>query len=931
MPPASTASTAFSAPPEPRGPRSGRSAPHDPRERPTRPGTALRVPFLARLRVGRKLMLLVLLPVTGLLAFTVFGAVTQWREAQTMRDFRTATQLSFRTTALTDAIARERIAAVQARLRPGPVTLKERSGAERATDHALNAALLGAAGWTGPPDVPGRLGARNRQLHALRIQLGTGSLTATQLAAQYDTIEDDLLELAATLESGRPTRTSGQAADAHIALLNAIEAAERERTELAVLFDTPDAPHATATDRWSALEKALLDDFGQTASAGLKGRLYVALLQHPGLVVRTTRETLADPHAKKNSWPTYAGWLTASTGRIDALRGIQHRAAAELGRDAASDLDTARAREARDLSVSLAVLAAVTVLALTLRLSITRPLSEVSAGARALSEGDLSYDIRYAGRDELGAVADMFRELRVTTERLAGEINTMNTAIDDNRLGHRADVAAFEGTWAQLLGGMNGTMASFAAAQGRRDKAEQELASIFHLSLDLLCIAGLDGRFMRVNPAFERTLGHSADALLGRPWLEFVHPEDRARTRAVLDRLAGGVALAEFENRFLRADGTERRLQWSARPVTGDGLIYAAAHDVTESRRAAREQTALRRVATLVARGVPPHEVFSEVADQVGKVLSSGSAAVLRYGADGAATVLGAAHNPVAEADTAAAAEVARTGRPARVGRSVGAPIVVDDRLWGAVVAAAAGPEPLPPGTESRLADFTELVATALANADSRDQLTASRARVVAAGDASRRRIERDLHDGVQQRLVSLQLDLRTAQSMLDEQPEELAEQLDHIAKGLDDAFADLLHIARGIHPAILSKGGLGPALRALARRSAVPVELDLRLPTGRLPERIEVAVYYVTSECLTNAAKHARASFVEVSARVEDDVLEVTIADDGVGGADLGHGSGLIGLVDRVEAIGGKLRVTSPPGEGTTLVVRLPLPRTEA
>jgi len=898
-----------------------------------RPTANLRIPFLARLRVGRKLMLLVLLPVTGMMAFTAFGAVSQWHDAQILRDFRTATELSFRTTALTDALARERIAAVKARLRPGPATLKERAGAQHATDGALRAALLDAADWTGPLDVPGRFDARSRQLRALRLQTGTGSLTAPQLADQYDTIEHDLLELAATLESGRPTRTSGQAADAHVALLNAIEAAERERTELAVLFAAPDAPHPIATDRWSALEKALLDDFGQTAPAGLEGRLYVVLLQHPGLVVRKTRETLADPHAQRNAWPTYDSWLAASTQRIEELRVVQHRAAAELGRDATRDLDTARARETRDLGVSLAVLAAVTVLALALRLSITRPLSEVSAGARALSGGDLSYDIRYAGRDELGAVADTFRELRVTTGRLAAEINTMNAAIDDNRLGHRADVVAFQGTWAQLLGGMNGTMASFAAAHGRRDKAEQELASIFHLSLDLLCIAGLDGYFKRVNPAFERTLGHSAEALLGRPWLEFVHPEDRARTRAALDRLASGVELGEFENRFLRHDGTERWLQWSAHPVTAEGLIYAAARDVTESRRAAREQAALRRVATLVARGVPPHEVFSEVADQVGKVLSSGSAAVLRYGADGTATVLGAAHGPTAETDpaaTEAAEEVARTTRPARVGRSVGAPIVVDDRLWGAVVATAAGPEPLPPGTESRLADFTELVVTALANADSRDQLTASRARVVAAGDASRRRIERDLHDGVQQRIVSLQLDLRTAQSMLDEQPEELAEQLEHIAKGLDDAFTDLLQVARGIHPAILSQGGLGPALRALARRSAVPVELDLRLPPGRLPEQTEVAVYYVTSESFTNAAKHARASFVRVTARAGDDVLEVTIADDGAGGADLGHGSGLIGLVDRVEAIGGKLRVDSPPGEGTTLTVRLPLPPTE-
>ncbi|WP_307782191.1 nitrate- and nitrite sensing domain-containing protein, partial [Streptomyces sp. MBT65] len=134
------------------------------------------------------------------------------------------------------------------------------------------------------------------------------------------------------------------AADAHIALLHAIEAAERERTELAVLFDTPDAPHAIATDRWAALEKALLDDFDQTASAALKGRLYVALLQHPGLVVRRTRETLADPHAERNTWPTYDSWLTASTRRIEALRVIQDQAAAELGRGAARDLGTEHAR-----------------------------------------------------------------------------------------------------------------------------------------------------------------------------------------------------------------------------------------------------------------------------------------------------------------------------------------------------------------------------------------------------------------------------------------------------------------------------------------------------------------------------------------------------------------------------------------------------------
>jgi signal transduction histidine kinase len=393
--------------------------------------------------------------------------------------------------------------------------------------------------------------------------------------------------------------------------------------------------------------------------------------------------------------------------------------------------------------------------------------------------------------------------------------------------------------------------------------------------------------------------------------------------------------LAEFENRYLREDGTECRLQWSARPVPEEGLIYAAARDVTESRRTAREQAALRRVATLVAHGAPPSEVFATVAEEVGELLNT-TAAVLRHEPDGSRTVLGTAQGfpeeveqrtreARREAGRRAVQEAARTRRAAGVGRSVAAPIVVEDRLWGFVVAASPLGS-LPEGTESRLGDFTELVATAIANADGRAQLTASRARVVAAGDASRRRIERDLHDGVQQRLVALQLDLRLAESMVTDPTSELAEQLAHVGKGLDDAFQDLLQVARGIHPAILSKGGLGPALRSLARRSAVPVELDLELPASRLPERLEVAAYYVTSECLTNTAKHAHARVVSVAAGIRDDVLELTIRDDGAGGAEPGRGSGLIGLIDRVEAIGGKLDVSSAPGEGTTLQVRLPL-----
>jgi signal transduction histidine kinase len=207
---------------------------------------------------------------------------------------------------------------------------------------------------------------------------------------------------------------------------------------------------------------------------------------------------------------------------------------------------------------------------------------------------------------------------------------------------------------------------------------------------------------------------------------------------------------------------------------------------------------------------------------------------------------------------------------------------------------------------------------------ESRAELTASRARIVTAGDQARRRIERDLHDGTQQRLVSLVLDLRVAQRTLPPDSE-LRAQLAHLAHGLVGALDDLRELSRGIHPAILSEGGLGPALTALANRSAVPVELDVGLPS-RLPEPVEVAVYYVVSEALANAAKHARASVVHVAVRASDRLLEVSVRDDGLGGADPHGGSGLLGLKDRAEALGGTLSLESVRGVGTSLHVELPL-----
>jgi signal transduction histidine kinase len=226
---------------------------------------------------------------------------------------------------------------------------------------------------------------------------------------------------------------------------------------------------------------------------------------------------------------------------------------------------------------------------------------------------------------------------------------------------------------------------------------------------------------------------------------------------------------------------------------------------------------------------------------------------------------------------------------------------------------------------ESRMAQFTELLATAIANADGRAQLTASRARVVAAADDTRVRIERDLHDGVQQHLVSLGLELRNAEMMLPGGMPQLRSQIENIVDGLTGTLDDLREISRGIHPAILSNGGLGRALKTLARRSPVPVEVELE-DGVRLPERLEVTAYYIVSEALTNVAKHAHASVVHVQLKAEDSLAVLAIRDDGVGGADPDQGSGLIGLADRVEAIGGRLRLTSEPGAGTLLLVVLPI-----
>jgi signal transduction histidine kinase len=224
-------------------------------------------------------------------------------------------------------------------------------------------------------------------------------------------------------------------------------------------------------------------------------------------------------------------------------------------------------------------------------------------------------------------------------------------------------------------------------------------------------------------------------------------------------------------------------------------------------------------------------------------------------------------------------------------------------------------------GQRGRLASFTELVATAIANADSRSELAASRRRIVAAADEARRRIERDLHDGIQQRLIALAF---RARAMTRRPPDELPDMAAELSEGLSDASEELRDVSRGIHPPILTEAGLGPALRALARRSEIPVDVDVGLDE-RLPTPVEAAAYYIASEALTNVAKHARANVVGLRAAHDNGVLILEVRDDGIGDVNTRRGSGILGLTDRVEALGGTISIASPPHNGTTLSVRLP------
>jgi PAS domain S-box-containing protein len=472
------------------------------------------------------------------------------------------------------------------------------------------------------------------------------------------------------------------------------------------------------------------------------------------------------------------------------------------------------------------------------------------------------------------------------------------------------------------------------------------MENLFDLSPDLMCIATAGGYFKWVNLAFERTLGYTTEQFVSRPILDFVHPEDRERTRTASGVLAGGSALRQFENRYICRDGSVRWLQWNTRPATTLGLVAAAARDITDSMRR-RDQAALRRVATVVARGAAPSDVFTTVAAEIADLLNADLTLIGRYETDATFSYL-AAGGPMQTSSPLGdrlklggdnlASNILRSGHPESMSyddasgpiavfarrlalrSAVGTPILVDGRIWGAMFAGWSQPRDISSETIERLSQITELVAAAIANTESRSALIESRARVVAAGDDSRRRIERDLHDGAQQRLVTLALKLRSHEAAIQAG---LSEVFNEVVSGLEEALNDIRELSRGIHPAVLSRAGLGPALRELGRRAPVPTDVAVRIP-ARPAERIEIAIYYVVAEALTNVAKHARASQAVVEVDETDGVIRVSVSDDGVGGADLSRGSGLFGLRDRVDALGGTMSVNSP-ASGTTLVVELP------
>jgi signal transduction histidine kinase/ketosteroid isomerase-like protein len=412
-------------------------------------------------------------------------------------------------------------------------------------------------------------------------------------------------------------------------------------------------------------------------------------------------------------------------------------------------------------------------------------------------------------------------------------------------------------------------------------------------------------------------------------------------------RVWAGVFAASTREEPFPEDTETRLAQFTELLATAISNAEARA----DANRLAEEQAALRRVATLVAHESSPSEVSAAVAKEVAGLLGVENMRMVRYEDDATVMVVAEWGEPDAAFPVGSrlplggkniATQVLRTERPARIeyamatgavgtyartmgSRSaVGAPIMVDGRLWGVMVATSPEAGSLPADTESRLENFTELVATAIANTEARTEVAASRARIVAATDEERRRVVRDLHDGAQQRLVHTILTLKLARRAVQNEREDAAALLTEALDNAEQATAELRELVHGILPAALTNGGLRAGVNALASRMPVPVENGVSV--GRLPAAVEATAYFVVAEALTNVAKHAHAERAAVTARLEGGTLVVNVRDDGVGGAQR-NGSGLTGLTDRLAARDGELRVVSPADRGTVVAATIPLP----
>jgi PAS domain S-box-containing protein len=492
----------------------------------------------------------------------------------------------------------------------------------------------------------------------------------------------------------------------------------------------------------------------------------------------------------------------------------------------------------------------------------------------------------------------------------------------------------------------------------------------------LVCVLDEDGRVLLFNDACERATGFSRDEVLGRELTETVIPPEESDAFREVLTFIWKTALSSPQVGHWQTKGGERLLiAWSNRLVAATedspGYLVTAGLDLTdraetpeepalagdpeaklvEVGQLAQEQRALRRVATLVASEASPERVFTAVSEECARVLGVSASSVWRYEGDDTATVVGRHNRDGIESfplgtrlyidETTAMGRARETGAPARVEdwgvaegelaelmlrigyrSTVAAPIIVAGTLWGTVTIGSA--DPLPVHAEVRLSAFCDLVSLAVASAQAREDLQTSRARIVRAGDEQRRRLERNLHDGAQQRLVAATLLLRVAQAQVEKDTAKAAKLLQDAAAELDAGLEELRELARGLHPGALTEHGLRGALNSLEERLPLPVEITVT--EERLDQHLEATAYFIVSEGLTNVVKHAGASRASVAVERHEGGIRLEISDDGTGGADTSKGTGLLGLRDRAEAEGGTLVVISPPGRGTVITATLPI-----